>query len=100
MNGSSSEQLAQRRSHWWVFGLVVASCLLTFFTLWAVALQILCLAVVIFLLTRRAARAQRAVLLVAMLILVLTLISTPIVAGVTAYNLDGTFDGTTGELNE
>jgi len=79
-------------THWWLLGLAVLACVLTFISPWAFTLQLVLLAVAIYLLTRGPTRAQAVVLTIAivMLAIVMAAIAT---STIVIYNLDSEFGG-------
>lgn len=98
MHATESVWAGSVRAYWVLLGAALAACALTLITLYAVVLQVGLLVVAIALLTRHPTRPQRAVLLVTVVALVITLVMVPVAAGIAAYNLEGTFEAASRSL--
>ena len=79
-------------TNWWGLGVGSAIYLLAFLTPWAVVVSLVHLAAVAYRLTKRPARTERTLLLIAAAILLLT-VAAFLIGGLVAFNLQSTHTG-------
>lgn len=89
---TTSAQLGQGSSRWWILALAVCGGVLALFTPWAFLVEAALLAFVIFRLTRRPRRTEAIVLIVSMAILTVVLVAL-LAAGIAVVDFVGTSDG-------
>lgn len=77
---------------WWGLGVGTAIYLLAFFTPWAVVVSVALLAAVAYRLTRRPAKTERTLLIIAAAVLLLT-VAAFLIGGLVAFNLQSTHTG-------